>query len=113
MQAGFEFRARVSYFIVQRFTLALSAIFLLAGCSRTRETRVVGDPNWLAGETRPCIMHDVSYLECGYSDEQGYFKPSSTKQVHTFSVTFSKEPTGNLSVWECMSKESSISCKEM
>jgi hypothetical protein len=93
--------------------LALLAALLPAGCSHTRETRLVGDPNWLAGETRPCIMHDLTYLECGYSDAEGYFQQSETKEVHTFSVTFNKEPVGALSVWECTKKESSVFCKDM
>lgn len=93
--------------------LALSAMFMSAGCSHTKETRLVGDPNWLAGETRPCIMHDLAYLECGYSDAQGYFEESKTKEVHSFLVTFNKEPEGALSVWKCTRKEDSIVCKDM
>lgn len=90
--------------------LAFSAMSLVAGCSHKRDTRVVGDPHWLAGEARPCIMHDVTYLECGYSDAEGYFKESDKKEVHMFSVTFSKEPEGALSVWKCTRNASSISC---
>jgi len=93
--------------------LALSAMFLLAGCSHARETRLLGDPKWLAGESRPCIMHDLAYLECGYSDAQGYFEESKTKEVHSFLVTFNKEPEGALSVWKCTRKADSISCKDM
>jgi hypothetical protein len=88
-------------------------MLLLAGCSHTKETRVIGNPNWLPGEIRPCVMHDVTYLECGYSDAQGYFKESGMKEVHTFLVTFSKKPEGALSVWKCARKESSISCEQM